>query len=157
MTNLSKEAVGDGLGEYYDDAVEDFLTNVPTPDLATTEVSGAFLELMGAYWGAITTRAKDLKDKTAIEALESLKYPNGDQIRFLDILIFLEKLRPDGIFKRGSPEYKYLARVRTILKKRIAVDTIDESELLRGKEKMYHQGDDLYPEIKVREKESDGD
>ena len=155
MTNLAKEAVGDGLGEFYDDAVEDFLTNIPTNDLANTDVSDAFLELMKMYLEAIKAHAKD--HPKALEILNSLKIPDADGVKFLDIIIFLEKLQPIGIFKRGSPEYKYLSRVRTILKKRIAIDTIDESELLRGKEKLYRQGDDLYPEIKVREIKDDGD
>lgn len=155
MTNLAKEAVGDGLGEFYDDAVEDFLTNIPTMDLANTDVSDAFLELMKMYLEAIKAHAKE--NPEALEIINSLKFPDADGTKFLDILIFLEKLQPIKIFKRGTPEYKYLSRVRTILKKRIAVDTIDESELLRGKEKLYRQGDDLYPEIKMREKEEDGD
>lgn len=154
MTNLAKEAVGDGLGEFYDDAVEDFLTNIPTIDLANVDVSDAFLELMKMYLDAIKGHAKD--DPKALEKLNSLKMPDSDGTKFLDVLIFLEKLQPIGIFKRGTPEFKYLSRVRTILKKRIAIDTIDESELLRGKEKLYHQGDDLYPEIKVKKDKDDG-
>jgi len=141
IVNLSKEAVEDGLGEYYDDAVEDLLTNVPTSDLAENGPSEAYLGLLRSYWETIEA----LKDVD----LNGIELPEGEELSFLAILIFLNKINPSRIAKVGSPEYKLISRIKTILKKRMAIDVIDESELLRGRERIYHQHDDLYRKVEV--------
>lgn len=141
MTNLSKEAVEDGLGEFYDDAVDDFLTNIPSKDLSEIGPCDAFLKLLEVYW-------KRIKALIPEDKQDGIEPPLGDHPEdksFLSVLIFLEGLVPEDYgFERGSKEHKQIRRIITVLKKRIAIDVIDESELLRGKERIYQQSDDLF-------------
>lgn len=141
IINLSKEAVEDGLGEFYDDAVDDLLTNIPSKDLSEIGPSEAFLRLLEVYW-------KRIKALIPEDKLNGIEPPLGDHPEdqsFLSVLIFLESLVPEDFgFERGSKEHKQIRRILTVLRKRIAIDVIDESELLRGKERIYQQSDDLF-------------
>ena len=120
MINLNKESSKDGLGEYYEDTVDDFLTNIPTSEWKRRKPTEGFIELAKAYWEAI--KAIGLK-------LENVP----KDLSCLDMLIQIQFINPNSEYTAGSPEYKQIMRMKVILKKHLAIDMYDAMGVLRDR------------------------
>lgn len=138
LINHSREATKGGLGEYYEDAVDDTLSLIPSMELESKNLkpNGTLVKIM-EFW-------RDKLDKAGFGAVDPV--PSGEDRTYLGLLLWAENLHPsefevrigDGEnaktvpISRTDPKAGLMNRARTIIKKRIVVDLLDDMRLLRS-------------------------
>lgn len=137
LIGLGREAGRDGLGEYYEDAVDSLANKVPSSEFINSRyVPGeALLRMMETYRSRL--------EEAGFGTLE----PLPEKPSYLDLMLWLEELHPSTfIVEKSDPQTgkpmratmhktdplaKYMNRIRTMMKERIIVDLLEDMGILR--------------------------
>jgi hypothetical protein len=136
MIALSRESARDGLGEYYEDALENLSATVPSFEFLGRIPTPAFLSFVNHYSKEINKRQFEV-DKPPINPT------------YLSMWLWIDALHPSEYqnLPKTDPRAGYMNRARVILKNRMLIDLLEDMGMLRHKMLLSKQEESEYVDI----------
>ena len=132
------------MGEFYEDALDDMLTNLPSYEFANRNYAPhpVLLEML-SFW------RKQLLHIGFQDIPEWDKTREGGGATYLDLYRWLEALRPiDWDVDKADPKAGAMNRYRALGKKRIMIDLLDDMQILRMRVPMGSQPESAFDKVK---------
>jgi hypothetical protein len=136
MIALSRESARDGLGEFYEDALENLSATVPSFEFLGRQPQPSYFRFAKHYWSEIRKRSFEVD-------------PLAPTATFLDVWLWVDALHPSEYqdLQKTDPRAGYMNRARVILKNRLLIDLLEDMGMLRHKMMLSKQEESEYVDI----------